>query len=883
MNLKTWYKHGDIIGTKFLVHHVVAGGVGEVYFCLDLDGQIPIVLKTFQRQFLEEKTIADLFVNEANIWIDLGHHPNIVYCISVLRMRDQVFIVLEWISNSEKTTDITLRGWINEGPFPIRRALDFMIDICRGLIHANQIEPSIVHCDLKPENILISEGNVAKITDWGLVKVLEKARSSSSSQDPTSSRRGRLINYAGIWGTPLYMSPEQWRGEKVDVRSDIYALGCILYEMLAGTPPFHSADIKILREQHLNDDPPKLEDSKNVDPALAFIIRRALSKNPAQRFQNADEFLNEIGHFYKNAFLEEPKPIASGSQMSVLDYVNRGAAFDSLGRFDEALEQLEKAIQLNPSFSWTYTNRGNVHQRMGQYREAIEDYSHAILLDADRVTPFINRSSAFRMLNEYDKALQDINQAVLLSPKNSYTYFSRGLVYANMKEYDQAVKDFSIAIELGNQEARRERANAFFQLSRFEEALSDLAKALDDDPSDLTSYLVRASIYGKFTDYQRAMDDLSRALQIDPDFAEAYLARGSLYIKLNRYQEAIEDLNQAIQRNTANKNAFYERGLASIALEKYDEAISDFTKVIELDPDDQDTYLSRGNAYDTIHREKEALEDYAAVLERDPSNFLAYLNRGHLHLNAGRADEALQDYVMAIKFNSELREAIVNSAVILYKQGKLSESLPYFEKALQLGFHKAGPYVHKIRHDLGLPIESNQPSSTDDVDKQIHLVLHDFMETKTLLDMRNLVKRFPFILTPSTIAKLGDPSARRGLPTNLNWAISQRVSWLEQIYKEKLTGNSPTIAFYDENGNQARGLKEEIPSGEVINARLQEGMQLLEEANKLRKSTDMRNLERAIESADQAFSIFKEYSDARMNEALEIVNEIYPKIRKGEK
>lgn len=156
----------------------------------------------------------------------------------------QPFMLLEWIAGEEgKGTD--LRDWLRHGPLELPVALEFVIDLCRGLIHAQEKQPGLVHRDLKPENILMAQSGrpksgVAKITDFGLAQIVESAglKFVEANSETKAEGQQRPVRKGGIVGTPAYMAPEQWRGETLDERTDIYALGCILYEMLTGEWPF---------------------------------------------------------------------------------------------------------------------------------------------------------------------------------------------------------------------------------------------------------------------------------------------------------------------------------------------------------------------------------------------------------------------------------------------------------------------------------------------------------------------------------------------------------------------------------------------------------------------------------------------------------------------
>jgi len=144
MKLQPRYQPGAKIGGRYQVHQALMGGMSEVYLCLDLETIQPFALKTFQQRFLgNPQQLRKAFEKEVSAWVALEKHPNIVRCFYMDTLDNQPFMVLEWIAG-EEGRDPDLRGWLRRGPLDLRLALDFTIDICRGLIHADLKQPGIV-------------------------------------------------------------------------------------------------------------------------------------------------------------------------------------------------------------------------------------------------------------------------------------------------------------------------------------------------------------------------------------------------------------------------------------------------------------------------------------------------------------------------------------------------------------------------------------------------------------------------------------------------------------------------------------------------------------------------------------------------------------------
>src|SRR5256885_1932824 len=347
MPVVSQYQPGKMIGSRYLVYKALKGGMGEVYLCLDTKQNYPIALKTFQARFLIDEGIRGAFQKEVATWIALEKHPNIVRCFYMEEIDNRPFMSLEWIANSgSHGTD--LRSWLQSGPLDSQLALDFAIDICRGLVHAAQKQPGIVHRDLKPENILVSQDQLAKITDFGLAKIVEAANLLVSVGQGVAGA-SQLISTTGGKGTPLYMAPEQWLIEKLDTRTDIYAVGCILYEMLTGHWPFQATTINGLRQLHLGAPVPMITKGDLLSTKVNNLLPHCLAKRKEDRFTTAENLLQALIRIYQDCFGQQPRTISSDEEFTAIDYSNRGVTYDNLQLYEKAIADYERAIQLDPA------------------------------------------------------------------------------------------------------------------------------------------------------------------------------------------------------------------------------------------------------------------------------------------------------------------------------------------------------------------------------------------------------------------------------------------------------------------------------------------------------------------------------------------------------
>lgn len=245
-----------------------AGGMANVYLARDLNLQRKVAIKLLREDFTDDPAFRVRFLQEARASANLVH-PNIITVFDFGRDADRYFIVMEYVEGTELKT--LLR---RQGQLPVAQAIDLMIQICSGVGYAHRA--GLVHCDLKPQNILVTSDGRAKIADFGIARAL-------AAIDP--DERAEVV-----WGSPQYFAPEQAAGDPPSPASDVYALGVIFYEMLAGSLPFEAGDPTLLAELHQAAQPPPLR-SKNpaVPVPVEQIIMKVLSKEPSARYRTADQ------------------------------------------------------------------------------------------------------------------------------------------------------------------------------------------------------------------------------------------------------------------------------------------------------------------------------------------------------------------------------------------------------------------------------------------------------------------------------------------------------------------------------------------------------------------------------------------------------------------
>ena len=416
------YRKGDKIGGCYEVYKALAGGMGEVYLCLDTQELKPFALKTFQARYLASPKAREYFEREAATWVALEKHPNVVRCFFMVTVDHTPFLFLEWVAGAEGYgTD--LRDWLcRRGPLEPRRALEFTLDVCRALVHAQRKVPGFVHCDIKPENVLVAQGQLAKLTDFGLAKLVREAGMVPPNEAALAAGARWQVSSAG--GTPPYMAPEQWRGEPVDARTDIYAVGCLLYELLTGQWPFPARTPGDMKRRHLEAPPPPLGAVVRGLPGegLDALLVRCLAKHKADRYASASELLGALGRLYESWHGASPRGVPEAEDFTAADYSNRGSTYADLGRHAEALADYDAALRLDPNLAQARYNRGTTYKALGRHAEALADYDAAIRLDPNYAQAYLNKGVLHTERDEWDDALHAFEIAARLGHATGAQY-----------------------------------------------------------------------------------------------------------------------------------------------------------------------------------------------------------------------------------------------------------------------------------------------------------------------------------------------------------------------------------------------------------------------------------------------------------------------------
>jgi serine/threonine-protein kinase len=273
--LMTTPEAGDTLDHYRLDRAVARGGMATLYRATDMRDGRAVAIKVPHAEMEADAVLVERFRREQEIGQELDH-PGVVKTYAG-EDPSRLYMVVEWVEGR------LLRAILNEERrLPIERATDFALQILDALdtMHKH----GVVHRDLKPENIMVDEADRIKLIDFGI----------AMRED---ARRITFVEMSPTLGTPDYIAPEQVKGQRGDQRSDIYSLGVMLYEMLTGEPPYTGSNpLAVMNERLLHDPEPVGRRRKDVSPQLEEILKRALEREPRNRYQTASEMAWELEH-----------------------------------------------------------------------------------------------------------------------------------------------------------------------------------------------------------------------------------------------------------------------------------------------------------------------------------------------------------------------------------------------------------------------------------------------------------------------------------------------------------------------------------------------------------------------------------------------------------
>jgi serine/threonine protein kinase/tetratricopeptide (TPR) repeat protein len=732
---------GMKLGPYEILAPLGAGGMGEVYRARDTRLAREVAVKVLPAGFVADADRLRRFEQEARSASALNH-PNIVTIHDVGTQDGAPYVVWELLEGE------TLRQRLASGALPVRKVVDYGLQIARGLAAAH--EKGIVHRDLKPENLFITRDERVKILDFGLAKAVTAAASVAGETavptEPPGTEPGMVM------GTIGYMSPEQVRGQAVDQRSDVFALGAILYEMASGRRAFQGETAADSLASILYDDPPSAGDAgrNGVSLAIERVARRCLEKEPGQRFQVACDV-----SFALELFQEGPGPSSgvapeSGTRPSgertravaVLPFKNlvpgEENAHLSLGLADATITELAliRSLLVRPTAAiLRYRDRPVEPQQAARELgvDAVVDGSIQSVGSRLRVTVQLIATADGRSLwgTKIDSSLEDLfgmqdqvsrrivealrleltpsdEQRLAHVPRVSGRAYELYLQGRNHLLSQTRLPSITAAIECF-EKARETDPDSPLPMIGLADACARMAFSFDPEGD----WYVRAEewcdralatardlpeghyLRGRLLwhprrgfDHGGALRELMAASTAKPNFAEAHHWSAMVLNHVGLLEQSIAAFDRALAIDPQDEYARAERGLTRYLQGEYDEAIEISQAATQHAASAWAWYLAAQCHLRLGHREQ-AAEAAKRLSDEYPDNVLVPCVRGLLAARLGRADEAL-DFVEATARSrrsfGHFHHAQSDIACIHALLGRTDAALDWLDQAARNGF-----------------------------------------------------------------------------------------------------------------------------------------------------------------------------------------------------
>ena len=730
---------GQNISHYKILEKIGEGGMGIVYKALDSKLKRTVVLKFSSNNFKQNSEAQQRFIHEAQA-AEALNYPNICTIYEIDVAEGQPFISMEYIKGQ------SLEEKIKAGPLKLDEILNIAIQVAQGLEEAH--DKSVIHRDIKSANIMLTAKGSAKIMDFGLAQL---------------SLGGSMLTKEGTTlGTLAYMAPEQARGEKVDQRADIWALGVVLYEMISGLLPFCSDHDQMIAYAILQEDPAPLTTlRKEVPLELERIVEKTLAKNPDQRYQNVTDLLVDLRLLHEdyktNSFKFSPSGQNEKNQPSIaiMPFINMNRdeenEFFSDGITEDIITALSKLKRLRVaarSSAFQFKNKTPELREIGQRLKVNSVLMGSVRRAGKRLRITVQLCSimdGYEIWSErYDRVSEDIfdiqdeiSQAVVNALKvkllenqkkqmakrytenvEAYNLYLKGRFYWNKRAPDaikkakdsfkQAlIKDPNYALAhsgLADCYAALVLSNEILPPKQImPESRRAALKALEIDSTLAEAYASLA--FGKVLydwDWKGAENDLKRATDLNPAYASAFFWQAIfVLVGTGRTIEAEAAARRAIEIDPISPTINIGPPLVLFFQREYQRAIEESKKVIELDPDYPYAHLFLGRSY---IQQGEYEKGFASI---DKAKLLTF-REGHLGYGYAVSDrpEDAQKLLTELAEKSRPEHIAAYQIALIYSGlGENDRAFEWLEKACeqhspQLVWLKLSPEFEPLHSDL---------------------------------------------------------------------------------------------------------------------------------------------------------------------------------------
>lgn len=673
---------GKTISHYKILEKLGGGGMGVVYKAQDLKLDRFVALKFLPPYLGQAEEEKKRFIHEAKAASALDHN-NICTIYEIDETEDgQMFIAMAYYKGE------TLKKKIERGPLPIDEAIEFAQQVAQGLAKAHNQQ--IVHRDIKPANIMVTDDNVVKIVDFGLAKL---------------SGMTKLTKEGTTLGTVAYMSPEQVGGEEVDHRADIWALGVILYEMLAGEHPFKGDYEQAVIYSILNEDPVSVVRLAGEIPAiLERSVHKMLAKRTEERYQHMEEVLSDLKAIEHEIGAEKKPSVQPSRSRNIPLYATVGVAFllvfvlviGLLLWLDSKTDATFDSIAVLPLDNLS----GDPEQEY-----FADGMTEALIAELAQISALrvISRTSVMQY-KEKKKPMSEIARELNVDAVVEGSVLHSGervrvtaqLINARLdqhlwaKSYERDVRDVLV---LQKEVARAVADEIKVKLTAQEEA--KLSRGRSVNPKAHKAYLKGSYHLQKYTEegMKKAIEYFQQAIELDSEFApayagltDAYSAMRSIYLPPHEVMpKAMAAAIKAVELDETLAEAHVAVGAVKLYYEfDWTGAEKAFKRAIKLNPNLARVHYLYASCLSVMQRHEEAIEEITRALELDPLSPLIQADAAWIYYLARQYEQAVEQGLKAIELEPNFWLAHTLLGLAYEKTGRFAQAIAALEKARQL-------------------------------------------------------------------------------------------------------------------------------------------------------------------------------------------------------